>query len=194
MTRQAGYESKELDRLKERDFRPYSKGHRVMYLQAIAELMRDHPAGSVRVLEAGFGIGYGLGEMIRAGILKSYVGYEPNKDSFNYTWDLPEVMQAKRTMDIALFPLAFEPNLDPAFDVAFCIEVIEHVAMEDHVTFLKGLYQMAPVLYLSTPDKDKVPAEGVRTKDDWVLRLMEAGYAHVDVMTKEWTYLYRCSK
>jgi hypothetical protein len=162
VTRQAGYESHEYDRLKERKFRPYSRGHQVMYLQAIAELKRDFAPGSVRVLEAGFGIGWGLGEMLKAGILKSYVPYEP--------------------------------NLAPDFDAAFCIEVIEHVPMDQHVDFLRGLHRQSPLLFLSTPDKDKKPTEGVRTKDDWVMRLIEAGFSKVDVMTKEWTYLYRCTR
>lgn len=195
MTRHAGYESHEYDRLVERDFKPYSRGHQVMYLQAIAELMRAHPAGSVRVLEAGFGIGWGLDQMVASGILKSYVGYEPNRDSFNYVASRYSNRDGM-ALDprLCLLNLGFKPNLDPAFDVAFCIEVIEHVPMDEHVTFLGGLYSMAPVLYLSTPDKDKKPTEGVRTKDDWVMRIMEAGWAHVDVMTKEWTYLYRCTK
>jgi 2-polyprenyl-3-methyl-5-hydroxy-6-metoxy-1,4-benzoquinol methylase len=190
LTRQAGYESREYDRLVERDFKPYSRGHQVMYLQSIADILAERGERNTRVLEAGFGIGWGLDKMVEANILRSYVGYEPNKDSFNYVRGRYPI-----TNSLALLlNLPFEPNLDPAFDVAFCIEVIEHVAMADHVEFLKGLHRMAPRLYLSTPDKDKVPREGVRTKDDWVMRLMEAGFTKVDVMTKEWTYLYRCTR
>jgi 2-polyprenyl-3-methyl-5-hydroxy-6-metoxy-1,4-benzoquinol methylase len=191
VTRQAGYESHEYDRLKERKFRPYSRGHQVMYLQAIAELKRDFAPGSVRVLEAGFGIGWGLGEMLKAGILKSYVGYEPNKDSFNY---VKGQFLPGGPVDLYLLNLPYEPNLAPDFDAAFCIEVIEHVPMDQHVDFLRGLHRQSPLLFLSTPDKDKKPTEGVRTKDDWVMRLIEAGFSKVDVMTKEWTYLYRCTR
>jgi hypothetical protein len=206
LTRQAGYESREYDRLVERDFKPYSRGHQVMYLQSIADILAERGERNTRVLEAGFGIGWGLDKMVEANILRSYVGYEPNKDSFRYVLDryprAAGVMHlspgtnpsAQGEYETLLLNLPFEPNLDPAFDAAFCIEVIEHVAMADHVEFLKGLYAMAPRLYLSTPDKNKVPREGVRTKDDWVMRLMEAGFSKVDVMTKEWTYLYRCSR
>jgi hypothetical protein len=66
--------------------------------------------------------------------------------------------------------------------------------MDQHVDFLRGLHRQSPLLFLSTPDKDKKPTEGVRTKDDWVMRLIEAGFSKVDVMTKEWTYLYRCTR
>jgi 2-polyprenyl-3-methyl-5-hydroxy-6-metoxy-1,4-benzoquinol methylase len=78
------------------------------------------------------------------------------------------------------------------FDFAFCIEVIEHVPMDDHVRFLRDLRRLSPVLFFSTPDKNKVPAEGVRTVSDWTRVIREAGFTDVSVDMSRWTYLYRC--
>src|SRR5262245_33601462 len=58
----------------------YSKGHRIMYEVPIVALTGQRR----RILEAGFGIGWGLERMLRADIVETYVGYEPNIDSFNY--------------------------------------------------------------------------------------------------------------
>ena len=197
-------DSREYDRLKERGFKPYSKGHREMYEKAIRDMNTwggygnpppsplKHPAGA-RVLEAGFGIGWGLDRMLHESVLRSYVGYEPNKDSFDYVKGryLPG-----GPVDLLFLNLPFEPNLDPAFDVAFCIEVIEHVPMDKHEAFLAGLRQMAPVLYFSTPDSHKVPREGVRTMDQWLAMLLRVGYdsrkLHFD--DSEWTTFYRCER
>lgn len=205
-------DSREYDRLKDRNFGPYSQGHRNMYELAIKDLGKngfgygqptllgeDVPLTSptytsARVLEAGFGIGWGLDRMMDVpGLLHSYVGYEPNRDSFNYVKGrYPEASVHGGRM--LLLNLPFEPNLDPAFDVAFCIEVIEHVPMGDHAAFLKGLHTMAPVLYFSTPDYNKVPSEGVRNKGAWLDLLAGAGFSAVLYDESNWTTFYRASR
>lgn len=182
-----GYESREFDRLKARKFRPYSIGHQRMYTKAIDELRGSKRA----IFEAGFGIGWGLGEMLKAGIVGRYLGCEPNADSFIYTSGL-----YGKAAGVVLHPDSFTPDyaagrVGEGYDVAFCIEVIEHVPMCDHLEFLRGLRNLAPVLYFSTPDKIRVPAEGVRTVDDWRRLLAEAGFTDVRVDTSQWTYLYR---
>lgn len=181
--------SKEYDRLKERGFKPYSAGHRRMYELAIERMGNEAGPRGARVLEAGFGIGWGLDEMVRAEVLKSYVGYEPNKDSFDY-------VQARYPdrENMLLLPLTFEPNLDPAFDYALCIEVIEHVPMEDHARFLLGLRSMAPTLFLSTPDITRHRTEGVRTEAEWVALLHAAGFSKVATDSKSWTTFYWCKR
>lgn len=191
-------DSREYDRLKERGFKPYSKGHRSMYEKGIAHMKFFGFDASARVLEAGFGIGWGLDRMVEEKLLRSYVGYEPNKDSFDYVNSRYETIRALVTAaplpDMLLLRLPFEPNLDPAFDVAFCIEVIEHVPMAEQEAFLRGLCQMAPTLYFSTPDKRRQPSEGVRTDPEWLALLAQAGFLRVYIDTSEWTTFYRCER
>lgn len=177
-------DSREFDRLKERGFGPYSLGHRRMYEKAIATMRSVGPTPA-RVLEAGFGIGYGLGEMDKAGILAAYVGYEPNRASFIYT-----KAKYQHGDNMLLLNVPFLPNLDPLFDFTVCIEVIEHVPTEDHLTFLTGLRTMAPVLCFSTPDITRQPREGVRTAGEWLDLLARAGFGYVRMDSAEWTTYY----
>jgi 2-polyprenyl-3-methyl-5-hydroxy-6-metoxy-1,4-benzoquinol methylase len=187
-------DSREFDRLKERNFRPYSQGHRNMYHIAIGDLRaRGFGEGhGARILEAGFGIGWGLDQMVEGGVLGQYAGYEPNEDSFNYVKE--RYATHPKWGDMLLLNLTFEANLDPSFDAAFCIEVIEHVPSVDHLTFLRGLYHMAPVLYFSTPDAKRVPSEGVRTDKEWVELLSLAGFASIIYDTSNWTTFYRAGR
>ncbi len=181
------YESHEYRRLVERGFRPYSRGHRAMYLTAIDRLKKL--GTPVSIFEAGFGIGYGLDEMLAAGIVERYFGCEPNLESFRY------VMQrhghAPR-IDLVEEPFASATGLRGApYDAAFCIEVIEHVPMHEHEWFLRCLRDRSPRLFLSTPDSRK-SSEGVRTMGDWLAILQTAGWERIDVDTSHWTYLYDC--
>lgn len=184
-------DSREYDRLRDRGFKPYSKGHRRMYEIAIEEIGNLAGPRGARVLEAGFGIGWGLDQMLAADILRNYVGYEPNRDSFVYVAD--RLKEHERNVDLALFNMGYEPNLSPDFDFGFCIEVIEHVPGKDHLRFLKGLRSQVPVLYFSTPDIQKVPKEGVRTTREWKAYLHAAGFNTVTVNESHWTHLFRCS-
>lgn len=193
----AGYESKEYERHVKRNFKPYSRGHRAMYETAVQAIGKT---GQARIFEAGFGIGWGLNHMLEAGVVKEYVGCEPNADSFKYTNDAlgmhPKVgmlIHGPFVPDIVEdLQVHYERDSGYPFDEAFCIEVIEHVPMGEHLDFLKGLRQLAPRLWFSTPDMVKVPKEGVRTAAAWVELLHEAGFRTVDVNTQNWTYLYEC--
>lgn len=207
----AGYESREYDRLVKRKFKPYSKGHRMMYEHAIDTIKDDlgfrqarptkkwRPPQGRRIVEAGFGIGWGLERMLAEGIVSEYHGFEPNHDSFMHVFkrNPGAGSGALLRFDESPFPydqyrLIYEQEKRWFFDEAFCIEVIEHVPMEEHLPFLKGLRACTPRLWFSTPDKDRVPAEGVRTRADWERLLGEAGFRSVNVNTSHWTYLYEC--
>lgn len=202
-------DSREYDRLKERQFQPYSKGHRQMYELGIADLkargfgrIHDEITGA-KVLEAGFGIGWGLGRMVEEGVIRQYAGYEPNFASYTYTTGLfgdglPLGASAVETGteripvgNILLFNEPFAVKLEPDFDAAFCIEVIEHVPMDKHADFVRDLFRMAPVLYFSTPDIRKAPTEGVRTKEEWTDILFAAGARTVFKDDSNWTTFYR---
>jgi len=180
-------DSREYQQLVRRKFRPYSRGHQMMYLKPITQLSGNRH----RILEAGFGIGFGLDRMVTAGIIGDrYVGCEPNTDSFLYVQS-----RHSRTPNIELVPSGFlDMDVDGEFDHAFCIEVIEHVPMDQHLEFLTKLRDAAPMVWFSTPDKDRVPREGVRTKDEWVDLLHSAGFSRVFVDTSHWTYLYECER
>src|SRR5690606_36363266 len=79
------YESKEFDRLRGRKFRDYSIGHQRMYTTAIEKIKAERGgAMPLDIFEAGFGIGWGLQQMDKAGVIGRYVGVEPNAGSFSY--------------------------------------------------------------------------------------------------------------
>lgn len=198
------YESTEYDRLVKRKFKPYSLGHQRMYTKAIERIHAELPRTEVaearaRIFEAGFGIGFGLQKMVEAGIVESYTGCEPNRASYDYTAGI--VAGLKPLERIHIYNESFGQVLADRmaehgfeqypFDEAFCIEVIEHVPMDQHLEFLIALRQMAPRLWFSSPDKTK-SREGVRTIKEWTTLLKQARFEKVDVDVSEWTYLYEC--
>lgn len=190
-------DSREYDRLVDRGFKDYSKGHREMYLRPISHIIRERRG--VPIFEAGFGIGYGLKQFLGAGIVRNYVGCEPQVDSFNYT--VGEM--ARRPDDVEKLNLIHSPfSHDLAkthaggFEHAFCIEVIEHVPPEGHLGFLEDLKRvLAPgngsTLWLSTPCIKRNAREGVRTTEEWEAMLRSL-FGYVEVDRSQWTYLYRC--
>lgn len=189
-------DSREYDRLVGRKFKPYSLGHRRMYHKAIDAIKASD--GTADIFEAGFGIGWGLEQMLSDGIVNSYVGCEPQVDSFRYVQQTvaPKyrhegiwLRHEPFTGDIVKELLA--EGIAP-FDHAFCIEVIEHVPMDLQVLFLKNLHDMAPTLWFSTPDIRRAPKEGVRTTEEWQALLHQSGFDLVTVDNSEWTTLYQC--
>lgn len=191
------YESHEYDRLVGRKFKPYSVGHQRMYTKAIAHIVEDiyRTTDKVSVFEAGFGIGFGIQKMVEAGILKSYTGCEPNRASYEYTAGL--IAGLRPLQHVRLYHDSFDQSMATGltshgqFNECFCIEVIEHVPMEQHLEFLIALRQMAPRLWFSSPCKTK-SKEGVRSLKEWTTLLRQARFETVDVDASEWTYLYEC--
>jgi hypothetical protein len=214
-------DSREYDRLVERNFQPYSRGHRQMYEWAMDDLkargfgylpnvplapyaslaeppgQQTFKAPHAAVLEAGFGIGWGLEQMLaEPGLLYSYVGYEPNKDAYDYVVGRHQ-HRGELAGKMAFFNLPFQPNLEPIFDAALCIEVIEHVPADQHRDFIRGLCAMAPVLYFSTPDIRRDPSEGVRTTEEWTDMLFSAGFDKVRARNASaaiWTTFYKAER
>lgn len=193
-------DSREFDRLKERNFGDYSEGHRHMYLSAIRQIaVASMAPNSASIFEAGFGIGYGLKEMLKAGVVGRYVGCEPQLDSFKYT--LTEAAKAAEGDDHDRLTLIHSPFTEHAagvyggeFEHVFCIEVIEHLPLDQHAEFIANLRAMlAPggTLWLSTPCKKRNAREGVRTTEEWEAMLC-AEFRYVEVDRSRWTYLYRC--
>jgi len=187
-------DSREYDRLKERGFKDYSLGHRRMYLSAIDQM--DAADRAFSIFEAGFGIGYGLKQMLAADVVGRYVGCEPQVDSYNYTvGEMAEVPLADR---LTLIHSPFTEDMVSAygadFEHAFCIEVIEHVPLDLQADFIARLAAMLTpggTLWLSTPCKLRNAREGVRTTDEWEAMLRQQ-FGEVTVDRSQWTYLYRC--
>jgi len=193
-------DSREYDRLVEREFRDYSEGHRYMYLEAIRQIeaecgLKGRP---VDIFEAGFGIGYGLKKMLEAGIVRSYTGCEPQADSFNYTAGEAAKWAGGDFGKLSLLHAPFDSSLvsgGQSFEHVFCVEVIEHVPLPGHSDFLEKLRSLlAPggTLWLSTPCIKRNAREGVRPTEEWEYMLHEEGFAEVVVDRSRWTYLYRC--
>jgi hypothetical protein len=169
----------EYENLRRRDFREYSLGHRIVYETPIKLL-----TGKKRtIIEAGFGIGWGLDKMVEADIIADYVGCEPNADSFKYVNG-----RHGGKPNIKLNHEPFKRGFGFAQHV-FCIEVIEHVPMEKHAEFIRALRESGQTLWFSTPCKSKVPSEGVRTTEEWTKLLKQNGYSDVTVHKEQWTHL-----
>ena len=161
--------------------RLYSEGHRRMYDGPIRLLA----GSSSDILDVGFGIGYGLEQMTKHRVIGSYVGYEPSKDSFDFV-----AKQFGRMPNIKLRHAPFgEP--DRTFDYVFCIEVIEHVSDHQRSTFVGNLRKATgKTLFLSTPDRQKVPQHGVFTEAELKTALRAAGFSTVILLSEQWTSLY----
>lgn len=188
MSLAASLDCREYQAAKRRQFRPYSLGHRLMYETPLTLMTRsDRSRERFAILEAGFGIGFGLDRMVETGVIGRYVGYEPDNESFAYVAE----RHGKRD-GIELRHAPFEATDVGGFDHAFCIEVIEHVPPEKHQGFLVGLRKMTVgTLWLSTPDKAR-SAHGVRTVDAWLRFIRAAGFHDVTVHQEQWTTLYVC--
>jgi hypothetical protein len=137
------------------------------------------------ILDVGFGIGWGLDQMLKAEIVGGYIGFEPNADSFKYVRG-----RHGGNPKVELLHGPFRRGT-PKTDHVFCIEVIEHVPMEGQTEFLNALRaSTGTTLFLSTPDVRKHPGEGVRTCDEWQAMLQDAGFENVTVHREQWTVLF----
>lgn len=163
-----------------RKFADYSLGHRIMYETPIKLL-----TGKKRtIIEAGFGIGWGLDRMIEADIISDYVGCEPHPESFQYVFN-----RHGGRPGIKLNHEPFGRGFGHA-DHVFCIEVIEHVPMERHAAFIQALRESGKTLWMSTPDVERVPSEGVRKASEWKGLLKAGGYSEVTTHKEQWTTLF----
>ena len=167
----SGKPSNEYRRLQRRDFKEYSLGHQKMYTVPI-ELLKNVTA-KYRILDVGFGIGFGLERMLEAGIVESYVGVEPVADSFAYVREKFGSLPNIRLVNDDWLTVS-ETNLEPA-DYVFCIEVVEHLPEQVVGPFLRKLARFTKrALFLSTPDCER-SSHGTRTERQWIGALSAAG-------------------
>jgi len=170
----------EYENLRKRRFGEYSAGHRAMYEVPI----RLMAGKKFSIIEAGFGIGWGLQQMLKADVVDHYIGYEPNADAFNYT---------KTQISSGLVELRLGPFKDTGESAqhVFCIEVFEHVPPSLWNRFLLDLrLATAGTLWLSTPNRLKQKREGVVSPDEMKDMLEAADFPSTTVHQEQWTTLY----
>lgn len=188
----------EYTNLVDRNFEPYSEGHRVMYTAPIDlikvpdgcnRLKRGVDGTKVDVLDVGCGIGWGLMKMIEADLLNRYIGIEPDGESCRYCRDTygeeGRTFIDKEWLDVR------DDELFIA-DYTFCIEVIEHVGDNDVIMqFLEKIRRFTKRnLFISTPDSD-ISRHGVLNKEQMVGMLASAGFKSIPI-GRRWTTLYVC--
>lgn len=162
----------------------YSVGHQIMYLAPIM-MISGKPN---RILDVGFGIGFGLRHMLASQAVGTYVGYEPNVDSFNYVRSHAPVAD-----HILLINEPFA-NEGRNFDYSFCIEMIEHVASKEERNRILSDLSMATdkTLFLSTPDRTRND-HGIYSEVEMRQSLYAAGFDNVTCIPEQWTNLYIAS-
>lgn len=173
----------EYQKLKERGFQNYSLGHRAMYHAPIEMLQNT----KTKILDVGFGVGYGLDLMIQKNCFSSYVGFEPDKDSFDYVCNRhgndPRITLINSGLDV-------KPIKNNIFDATFCIEVIEHVQYDFARNFIGTVFaHTSNILFLSTPDVNK-NSHGKFTHNEICNLIIESGFKSVVKIDFQWTNLY----
>jgi hypothetical protein len=170
----------------------YSEGHRRIY-SSLVELLGGTKLARADVLEVGMGIGYGLGQMLKGEVLRSYQGLEPDPASYSYAadkWSQASESVPGGVMLYNLGLLAALPVLRPA-PFVFCVEVVEHVPAGQIERFLAALRALTTQnLFLSTPDAT-TSRHGVATTDEWKRALRAAGF-DVATVARQWTTLFVC--
>lgn len=181
-------EPSEYDRMQERiqkNGRPeYSLGHRAMY-HTVAELLRGKPAS---ILEVGFGIGYGLEQLLKARCVGYYEGTEPDRKSYGY---VTKKFGETENTEFHNRPWPFQPN-GTDFDFAICMEVLEHVPEEQLQDFVMGIrLSLKPggTFFASTPNSD-THGHGALNPEQWREVFRGAGFEHVTAVEWQWTTLY----
>jgi len=192
----------EYDNLVARNFKPYSEWHRAIYDGAFE--LYHHNESPITMLDAGCGIGYGYESMVEHGVMGVYVGVDPDKQSIDYCKQKFINNLRRRPMpadDIhrSVFTttfncgdfMSFEERYE--FDIAFCVEVIEHVDEKDRSAFLKKVAQSAKVAFISTPDVTK-NAHGVYTPSRMIDLLRTGLELNAVAIPRDNTILYVASK
>lgn len=178
---------------RKREGKEYSLGHRAMYESAIA-LLQDKPA---KILEVGFGIGWGLDKMLKANCVDEYLGVEPCKESFDFVTQYLETNpNPKVTLEHACWTDLMESRIEKDFiaDFSFCIEVLEHIPGHEHYAFLKKLAKFTDkALFLSTPNK-KTSSHGLVAPDQCADFLKLAGFKSVTWIEWQWTTFFTAMK
>jgi len=174
---------------------PYSEGHRRMYT-TIAEILGNRPA---KILEIGFGIGYGLEQLFKSKCIEDYFGVEIDKECVDFvenlmfhfedSYDDKSVITLKHAdwLEMPIEELEFFP------DFTLCIEVMEHIKEAQWLPFLQKIKpQTKHALFLSTPNKN-THRHGVMSVEKTRRLILAAGFNSVAQVEWQWTTLYVCN-
>lgn len=178
--------------LEERAGQPYSQGHMAMY-ETVAALLQGQPG---RILEIGFGVGYGLRKLIEADCINSYVGIERDPLCVGH---VTRTLMVEQLPGVYLLEADFLTITDAQIrshfgeanaDVSLCIEVLEHVPRSKGLDFLVKLRNItSQALLLSTPNSN-TSTHGIY-RPAQVLKLLEmAGFPHVACLSWQWTTFF----
>lgn len=173
--------------LKERDWKPYSLGHRKMYL-SMAEAITGN--GECSILDVGCGIGYGVEVLLEKGHKGTILAIDPEKDCINYLRSekfakLPDGVSIKHG------GLTDEGLVSGEFDFVFCIEVVEHLNPSEIESFFAKLRKRTRKnLFLSTPDSRRY-GHGALPAHEWERILSDSGFKTVKI-EQQWTTLFVC--
>ena len=158
---------------------------------AVAEMLSDRPA---KILEVGFGIGYGLKTLIDAKCCGRYLGIEIEKDCCEFVEPLSKDNNLKLingnwlTIDDSEFKF-----LAGKADFSLCIEVIEHIASFNRQRFVARLFDHTDkALFLSTPNIN-TNGHGVMTAEETRLLILSAGFKSVVYIEWQWTTFFICN-
>lgn len=174
----------EVEKLKERHYQPYSEGHRKMYTVPI-DLLSGQQKHSI--LDVGFGIGFGLSEMIKCDCFTSYTGLEPDIETYQFVKN--NSLYGHQNINLINQSLLLYEGLIQ--DYVFCIEVIEHIEEKDLDIFIRKLSNnTGKCMFLSTPDIRDSP-HGIKTSLEW-RELLFAGFSDVVFVRSQWTTLFVC--
>ena len=177
----------EYDLHMKRNGQPYSRGHRLRYDAAIG-LLSGMPAS---VLEVGVGIGYGLDLMLRSNMIRKYIGFEPDRKSFDYAAKQNDDWRVKlinRRFEDCQSDITHEA-LGGAADYGFCIEVLEHLDDANRLTVLRQMRVLVDRgVFLSTPNR-MTSTHGKMTPDE-VAGLMDKAGFRTSWVEWQWTTFF----
>lgn len=104
---------------------------------------------SAKVLDVGFGLGYGL-SILSIKACEAY-GVDVDKKTFDYCQQTI-VGRNPRLVELNLYDGYHLPYSDNYFDIVTCVDVIEHV--EDYYTLINEMLRVSKTgVFISTPNK-----------------------------------------
>lgn len=132
-----------------------------------------------RVLDVGFGLGYGMATM--AARARELFGIDIDRRAVSRGQELVE--QVPQIVEVRYYDGRTIPYSDDSFDAVTCIDVLEHV--QDYGQALEEMVRVARrIVFVSTPNRrpENTRADG-RPKNRWHIR--EWSYEELDSVLRE---------
>ena len=166
-----------------------SRGHRIMY-EAPARMINGSKSN---VIDIGCSNGYGYYRLIEENAVSRYLGLDLHKGGIA---ELNEIIQDKSNHKAIIADwLELSDNELFVADYILCVEVLEHIKVEDRKRFLEKCAKYVKMnMFLSTPPRHhtRIHHYGLLQTDECVDLLTSAGFMVVP-MEAQWTTLYMCA-